>query len=44
MRLDGDDARLAVAVAVLTLVFSIIASEWPAVRNELRRRLDAYAR
>ena len=27
-----------------TVVFSIIASEWPAVRNELRRRLDAYAR
>ena len=27
-----------------TVVFSIIASEWPAVRNELRRRLEAYAR
>ncbi|MEH0108501.1 GNAT family protein [Tersicoccus sp. MR15.9] len=25
-----------------TVVFSIIASEWPAVRNELRRRLDAH--
>jgi cation transport regulator ChaC len=24
-----------------TVVFSVIASEWPAVRNELRRRLAA---
>ncbi len=26
-----------------TVVFSIVASEWPAVRNELRRRLAAHA-
>jgi N-acetyltransferase len=24
-----------------TVVFSIIRSEWPAIRNELRRRLDS---